>query len=349
MHPPLQNTSGGVIAFGIETARDANGNDTGVPVALPGLSVNLDTEKTRLSQLLRDGLEPSLTAGVAFQSLTIAGAGGPVLLLGVSPSLLGPHRVVAQGSNRFWRRGPTGKYEPDVEELRRMFLEWRSWKAEADVFRDQRVMALHNKLAIPMADTTGQYFVHVLPLGRLGRLLDLPPHREKLIMLMTFGNLGGNASYNADGFLFAEQGNSPQSREITHYSQWFRFGGVEGYENPTRTINGNRTIYVHHMSDETVRYVRVALQLMRSVFELDPPFGVCLTLNNIRGVAGKAHSGMWSATVIDRQRVDVPLVIFETHPDSSDDMVRVLRPALDVLWQTMGYQSAPLDIGRGVE
>src|SRR5690606_14073175 len=97
----LANTVGGVILYGIETYRDAAGSDTGIAKRATGTgSINVDREQQRLLSMLKDGLSPALTSGVALQTICVAGADGPVLALGIGRSIVGPHMVTFRGSGK---------------------------------------------------------------------------------------------------------------------------------------------------------------------------------------------------------------------------------------------------------
>ena len=88
----------------------------GIPTATTPLTVPVDPEILRLEQVARGGLQPRI-ANIAFHTVPIR-AGGNVLIVRVPRSYNPPHRIIRQGSNRFWARSAAGKYEPDVSELR---------------------------------------------------------------------------------------------------------------------------------------------------------------------------------------------------------------------------------------
>jgi hypothetical protein len=94
-----------------------------VPIEIVGVgTVGLDAVKLRCSALLHDGVSPSLAEQVVLHQVSVPPAAAPVLAVGVPRSLAAPHRVVTNRVNRFSRRSDAGKYEPDVPELRRMFV-----------------------------------------------------------------------------------------------------------------------------------------------------------------------------------------------------------------------------------
>jgi predicted HTH transcriptional regulator len=71
------NTLGGHMLFGISEQR-ANGQATGIPAALVGLSCNIGAEALRLESTIRDGIEPRIH-GIRFRAVP-AGTPGDVLV-----------------------------------------------------------------------------------------------------------------------------------------------------------------------------------------------------------------------------------------------------------------------------
>ena len=74
-----------------------------------------------------------------------------------------PHRVIRQGSARFWARSSAGKFEPNVDELRALFTlapqlmdRMRNFRVEriAKIAADQGPVQLMNR---------GIFAVHVIP------------------------------------------------------------------------------------------------------------------------------------------------------------------------------------------
>jgi predicted HTH transcriptional regulator len=118
----LANALGGDLVFGIEDERDAGGKATGLPSAANGVPCsNVSDEIARLENLTRDGIEPRIQA---IQCKIVEGfPSGPVIVMRVPKSLLGPHMVVFGGMARFYSRNSTGKYPMDIGEIRSAFVE----------------------------------------------------------------------------------------------------------------------------------------------------------------------------------------------------------------------------------
>lgn len=162
---------------------------------------------------------------IRFQVISREDAGPPILALGVFRSFAGPHQVVYAGSRRFWVRGQNGTYQPDVVELRHLFLTADSWLRQADETRTSRLSRLR---MMPDINTSSITLIHVLPLAPSERLLDLPAHQAVLNQRCPpLQRAGWSARFNADGYMTFTQGG--EDRKIFTYTQWFRTGGTEGF------------------------------------------------------------------------------------------------------------------------
>lgn len=108
------NSIGGDLIIGMVAAK-------GVPTGFHPFTGDADAERLRLEQMARDGLQPRI-AKLHSTAIRLA-SGGYVLVVRVPQSYNPPHRVIFKNSGRFWARSSAGKYEPNVEELRRIFVE----------------------------------------------------------------------------------------------------------------------------------------------------------------------------------------------------------------------------------
>jgi predicted HTH transcriptional regulator len=121
------NTPGGDILIGIDESE-------GIPKSIEPLSGNMDAEIRRLESISLAGLEPRIS-NLRVRSVSVAG--GHVIVVRIPRSFTPPHRVIAQGSNRFHARAGARKYEPNVQQLRHLFTDItdileqvRSWHAD---------------------------------------------------------------------------------------------------------------------------------------------------------------------------------------------------------------------------
>lgn len=331
----MANTDGGCILYGVETGRDSSGQDSGIPSGFPGIAgANLDREKLRLAAMLQDGVSPPLRGGVVFQEVSVA-ASHSVLALGIPRSLLAPHRVIYGRNNRFWRRSESGKYEPEVTELRRIFLQADSWGADIENFRRERAEQIRVR-RMPAVDVSSSAFFHVLPLGRLDQLIDLRPHFRKLATtLAPPQQQGWGHRYNVDGFM-----TYTDRTPIPSYTQWFRFGGIEGYTSRFVQQRSNEPpiFRARDLSITIENYVRDAVVALRDVLEQEPPYGIGVSLYGIHAAVIPLPAAERSKPV-DQDEMLLPLLILE---DFEPVQVRErLRPLIDTIWQSGGLPGEP--------
>lgn len=331
----LANTDGGVIVFGIDTIRDELHKDAAVAGSLPGVPIsNWDEEHQRLLSMLRDAVSPPLTR-VKFHWVVVEREDRPVLLLGIAPSLDRPHKVTFKGQSRFYRRSEVGKYEPSVTELRRMFLESATWVEECEAFRRKRLNGFRN---MPQLDGSSFVAVHLLPLGRLNRLLDMGAKAKQMdTNFPPLNQSSWNSPYNAQGFLtFAER-----QGQIKNYTQVFRFGGVEGYSSmyvDERDVAGKtrRVLLADSLDIGFENYVVESVKALKDVFDSEPPFCLMLTLTGVdRAIIPTSDS--FDFTPIDQSDIELPPVVLE----HDSDVLAECRRLMEVVWQAAGFDGRP--------
>jgi hypothetical protein len=338
----MANTSGGIVLFGVETQRDANGKDTGIPIALPGLAgLNFDGERLKIESVLRTATSPSLTTQVFVKDIMLAN-GNTVIALGVSRSYLAPHRVAFKETNRFYRRGQGGNYQPEVAELRRMFLEQHEWSAEA--------LALSENRSFQIAGSVGSddgvhpvLVVHIVPLGRLDQVLDMRGRAEALSKAFSPLKWSGLSwEYNGEGVRIYTP---TRGKPVYSYVQVFRNGIVEfaslGFGEPQNGTNKFQRVYGDTVAETLRKRLPDAIKQMRDALAVEPPYLVMIRVVNIhdarlaidttRFYMGSDHPIEEASLLLPPFTVDDPSAF------SQDD----LSGALDVLWQSAGYPEAP--------
>jgi predicted HTH transcriptional regulator len=131
------NASGGDILFGITDEKGEDGNATGIPGEIVGLTIsNAGTECNRIEQLIQTGLQPRLP--VVFVKALDIPERGMVIVIRVGKSWTAPHMVSYANRTRFLsRNSSSGKVLLDVHQIRAAFAEQRgigerlrAWKAD---------------------------------------------------------------------------------------------------------------------------------------------------------------------------------------------------------------------------
>lgn len=323
------NTDGGVIIFGIDE-RDAAGNKTGKAQRIAGIDGTADDAIVRLTQAVESKITPSIGRLLRFQALETEGA-HTVLALGIAQSYARPHRE--ENKQRYWLRNDGGKYQPDVVETRRMFLESESWIDQAEAFVSSRVRALGR---IPFNESAFAA-VHVLPLGRLRQQLDLAPIYDRVNSLPPSDGGAMQVRPNLDGACGQTAVyNTPAL--LSEHVQVFRFGGMEFAS--TRAVRSHDVHGQHIYGDLLTRNVRSvihnAVRELGIAFGLDAPFLLSLALRGAEGYTFRRGSNLFIPLPVTDDELRIPSVIFEP----AGDLDVSIRQLTDVLWQAVGTRDA---------
>src|ERR1700730_22774 len=148
------NTAGGEVVIGMT-------EQAGVPTGLSPLQIDADAEILRLENCARSGLQPRIF-GFEVRAVPITG-GGHVLVLRIPRSHNQPHRVIRQGSVRFWARSSAGKFEPNVDELRALFMRAPQLADRVRDFRFDRIAKIvGGDTPVPLMGTR-PLILHVAP------------------------------------------------------------------------------------------------------------------------------------------------------------------------------------------
>ena len=322
----LANSQGGHLVLGVEES-------DGVATAITALGVtDADKELLRLEQLARAGLEPHVS-GLKMKAIPIH-SGGHVLLVRVPRSWNSPHRVKAQGDNRFYARHSTGVYQPDVQELKGMFNDAASALEHARSFRDERITEIQTNTDENRLAGGGRLILHVLPVAALsGRtMVDLEQIKSMRTDFRTISQSSTMSAFNYYGYI-----NQDSVDRNTGYTQVFRDGKIEA------TLSG--------LVDERdqSRYIN-SVYLERSFFSIfpkyidglkalgvPPPLIVLLTIEGVRHSRYKIGFQPWDdEPLIPEDVLRLPACMIENYGDETD-YHRAVKPMFDTLWNAAGY------------
>ncbi|MFL5582707.1 MAG: helix-turn-helix domain-containing protein [Gemmatimonadaceae bacterium] len=339
------NTQGGVFVFGFDAPEEGEWT-------IPGVSgLRDDSDIARLQLLLRSGLEPPLL-GARSRVLDRPGE-PPVLLLGVPRSPAAPHRVALQakqndgddgGGAGFYLRGERGNHPMTVPELRAAFEQFDRWIAEADAFRDERIRHMLSGDRGPLTPPgsvrpEGAVYLHLLPLGRVRRRVELPSHERWTEELPAAANRLTTRRPTAAGLLAYT---TPEPRR---HLLFLRNGGIEA----AAQLAAFRVTYSEQVArgDHLERHLVEALTgglTWAAQREVSAPFSVYLTLCHCSGVT--LHSGGHgvpdAGAALDAGIVQLlPLTIeSDPRPDQAS-VAAAIRPLLDELWQAASWRRSP--------
>jgi hypothetical protein len=346
------NASGGDIVYGIVAKRDQNGNPTGEAERAVGIVLdNWDEVKNSLINIIRNSVQPNIPR-VTWKKVD-GFKKGPIVIARVLKSWISPHMVVSQKSRRFYTRTSAGKFLMDAQEIRSAFLRTAEREEDIKVFRDTQLASIiSGKTPIPMPQ--GPMFAcHFFPFSVIEERIQLdfsdfpsrqdPLHRERSDLFKPIGYSEYQFLRNFDGYLLY----SPQSRgKIKSYTQLFRNGAIESVVNCEFKDKGEKLIDIVSYYQDIQKKINIYLQGIKNI-GLNLPVVLMLSLINGKGYTYRTNHYIPKRTngslyeeqeKIDRDILILPDIIIN---DYEIDPVLKLKPLFDILWNAVGYDSAP--------
>jgi hypothetical protein len=337
------NAGGGDLIYGIREARDASGKPNGTPEAAEGLaSCNPDAVSLRLSSMILDGTAPRIPG---FRIKPINGFPlGPVVVLRVPKSWASPHMVKFGKSSRFYSRTSAGKYALDVQEIRAAFLASASIGEKISGFRSDRVgKILAGETPVPL-EAAPKIVIHLLPIRAFSEPVaaDLKAAEsewrghENQPKPMGQPRRYGPPQFNFSGLYCP--GMSEASS--TGYVQLFRSGALEAV---CSNIARAKLVIGGTFEKELMSAARLYIEFQNRL-GFGPPLFVAISLLSAKGFtifptepANPESCGQQSSR-IDQDALLAPEVQVE---GIGLEIERLLRPALDTLWQASGWPGSP--------
>ena len=324
------NAAGGDIVIGMA-------ENAGVPSEITPFTGNADQERLRLEEMARDGVEPRII-GLAVHSVQVSGGG--VFVIRVPKSYNLPHRVKFKDRNRFYARSSGGKYEPDIGELRNLFLAAPHLAERIRAFRMERIarIAAGETPVALSGETPGRAVLHVVPYSAFGGAdpyLIRKLEKNWQFFLPFARNQPTHHAVNFDGFVTLSN-YGEDAPEHASYCQVFRHGAVE-------------TVAIESYKLTNQNFNPLGWKLCNSVFMLTralahcdvaPPYVVMFSLLNMpratsHGPAALQNSGRDQYHFIEVQ--------FDTAPESDEAAKQALIPLLDHIASLSGAISSGIE------
>jgi hypothetical protein len=331
------NAAGGHLIIGIE-------EQNGIPVSIPGIAgTNPDDVVLRLEQMARNGLEPRIP-GLRMRAIPLA-SGAVCFVVRIPRSWNPPHRVSAQGANRYWIRNSGGAHEASLDELRTLFTQGSTAIDRAIEFSDRRLTEISSGRGGRPLQAGGRLIVHVVPLAAvITRInLNLEAVYAAYQSFRPIGSMGMSPRFNLHGFVNERGGDQNHG-----YTQIFRNGIVEATKaSIVRDVQGRRVIPGIGIEQHLFEVLPGYLDGLRDL-GISPPLAVLITLQGVAGAAYAVKNGPWPEPEppIDQDTLRLPDCYIQDF-GSSDDYHRALRPAIDALWNSAGYSAAQTFDGNG--
>jgi len=333
------NTSGGDLVLGIAATN-------GTPTAIAPLSMPMEGEILRLEQVARSGLQPRI-ANITFHPVPIR-AGGNVLIIRVPRSYNPPHRVIRQGSIRFWARSAAGKYEPDVNELRLLFNAVPQLADRIRDFRLDRIAKIAAGQAPVQLMNRGIVIIHVVPLSSFDVTTILPLRRIKQdfnSFAPAGSRMASGVRINFDGVLKTSNAD-PQAVQHRAYVQVYRNGIIEAVDSTIKAVSSGRPI-ISYLDDQLISHIMRIFNDLVAV-GIEPPYAVLVSIIGVAGAQfnfARVQDYDWSSNYseqLDRDQYHFNEVIFETVPTTPGDCASVVRPILDQIANAGGTATSPI-------
>lgn len=332
----FNNTQGGLLIFGVQEGKDEKGRNTGLPdKVIPLVGYNEDKLTLQLEGVLRDGIQPALTA---VQFGFVPYDDGFVLLLRVPPNYSTPRMVAFGKTNRFYRRVAGGKYLPDVYELEEMFMRSGSQKDRLVVLHRSRLEELKSSNIFPNVMKNRFLFLHVLPLtSGSKKSIDFNDRNSVDKIRESLGSVfprGFNARFNIDGYQVYSEARDQNGRrgKTIEYSQCFRNGGIEVYSFGVSFKNPESgEMHISYESVEVIIENSIASALeIGKLIDQEPPFVVKMTLRCGKDISLKNQFGPRSF-FFDREEIEFPDIVL-----MKDNQIEVKKDLGDLVWQAAG-------------
>lgn len=332
------NAEGGLIIYGVTERKDEQGHNTGTPEEIIGIEGNVDMLIQAMESLIQSCIEPSIP-GLSINSLSDGIRN--VLIIGIPKTFGIPHMVTYNKTNKFYRRGNSGKYLPNVLEINDMFLNnWQLYD-RLEQFRETRIVEIHSNKYLTNISPEKSVLIHILPFSMFSSqipLAKISKSQDLIDLLSVLGPYGPNLRPNFEGLLrFFMDANG----EYSTYNQLFRNGAIELYSQHFHYLGNNNELvfYGTHFEGEVIRCVNNTIEFYKKI-GISPPYVISMSIFGLMEYQMDSPSRFPYRTSPSFLKSDYrfpSLTILEV----TDQIDNQLREIFDVLWQTAGLESSP--------
>jgi len=322
------NSHGGHLIIGVEERE-------GVASKLNGVNVDADSEILRMEQIIRNAIDPPIPS-TRIRSVPLS-TGRKVLLVRIPRSWNPPHRVTAQGINKFFIRHTAGVHESSMGELRALFDYSSTALERARHFRDDRIkLAVSGEGHRPLFGE-GRLFLHIIPTAAFSGMVNVDVEKiyKKNDSFRPLGTYGMTPQFNFHGFINERGG------EQNHgYTQIFRNGALEATK-ARIVVSREGGFYVSGQRLEKSIFERLTAYIegLRSI-GVPPPLIIMITLEGVKS-AYYVVSGSWEGygPPLPDNILLLPECILQDY-SSNLEYHKAVRPAFDTLWNAIGYSKS---------
>lgn len=324
------NSLGGDLIIGM-------GAENGIPTTINALT-EADSEILRLESMAITSLQPRVS-GLKGRAIPIS-KGGSVIIFRIPKSYNPPHRVIFKNKNRFWARSSAGKYEPNIDELRDLFLKAPYLAENIRNFKFDRI----SKIAAQNAQTplAGKklLILHLIPYSAFSGNFMLPIETIKMNQRHfppMSRSQANNYRVNFDGFLTLSNPYQ-KSNEQRAYTQIYRTGIVESLQ-VLNTENGVNISNINYTIDQQVNFCLSGLKACGII----PPIAIMVSIIGCKDlgsfIADSNNSYREPAEPIDREQLHFSEIILNGYPENLTATTQLLEQFHEQLHNTVGISN----------
>lgn len=247
---------------------------------------DLDSKIERWSNTIRRGADPKFPPSIFDIKELHVEDGRYVFVIRVNKSWSPLHRVTY--NNKFYGRGPSGKFPLDTGEIQRRMLEGERFADDLEEFRDERVSEFEaDDTLLPVIDGP-KLLLHLVPVGAFssGQKIDRKTagamYKNRPRMLASRPVTGGfTDNYTVDSVIVHQ---SVPDEGLYKYVRTFSSGTIEMYTawpfNPMD--DGSAVLDVEMVREALESTLPIQLQYLDSQ-DIDPPIYACMSILDTEG------------------------------------------------------------------
>ncbi|MFH5802360.1 helix-turn-helix domain-containing protein [Haladaptatus sp. CMAA 1911] len=327
------NSRGGDLIVGVP-------DDQGTPRHVGGMPVqNLDSMIERWSNTTRRGADPKLPPSIFDIKELHIKDDRYVFVIRVNKSWNPLHRVTY--NNKFYGRGPSGKFPLDTGEIQRRMLEAEQFEDDLEEFRDERISEFETGDTLLPVINGPKLLLHLVPVGAFspGQKIDRKTagtmYKNRPQMLASRPVTGGFTDNYAVDSVIVHQ--SVPDGGLYEYVRTFSSGTIEMYTawpfNPTNDESAVLNVDMVQKALEST--LPIQLQYLDSQ-NIDPPIYACMSILDADGYGvdtGFTRRQQWTLD----SAMQLPEVMIESY---DTDLENVCDQLVEYIYNT-GGQAGP--------
>lgn len=330
------NSSGGDIVIGVDESE-------GIPTSISGVPIqNLDKLKLDIENTLRDLIQPRLP-NIEMQAID-GFEKGPVFIIRIPKSWAAPHMVNLGKNKRFCGRNGSSKFQMDIQQIRSAFLALQNTQEQIQNFISKRIAKTLSNEGSFQLEFPFRLMLNIIPMDafEVGPFRDMAIYWSKQeINDLCVEYIDDSAvevrRFNFDGFYFGQQ------TYKEWYVQFFRNGAIEFVSNNFAYIDRNSGFLFYHNKFENnlVQQLDNYFKVLNQA-DIPLPYIVSLSYLNIKGLM------RYQRTIRDEvnyKKNEEEFLTLEPMIIRSADQLhagKILKPMLDIVWQSMGVSESPV-------